>query len=474
MPPAVPLAVAPTLAAPPPPPAPARARTFTPASLAASRGAGERLILIGDCVYDVAPLFAPGAHPGGAEVLAEVVGGDATDQFASCHPEWVRARLGALRVGRMRGWAPPPATVAYRALHAALTAEGQFAATRGYYAAVAARCAALLGAALGAVACSRGTGAHLLLGAPALGVFWQQLAFAGHDLGHSSVSGSRARDGAVGLLVGPALTGLSFSWWKATHHAHHVATNSATGDPDVQHTPLLAVSPVFFGSLWSDFHAKRMGFGSCARASVVRQHLFFYPLMFWARWNLYAQGVMALALGPKDAAACKGAAALLVFATWVGALVAAVGRGEPTLARALAARVAFLCLANGVAGALHVQIVLSHFAQPVLAGRAPEAGLSFLEAQLAGTTNIALPRALDFTFGGLQYQVEHHLFPRLPAERLRALAPRVAALCAAHGLAYHSATFWEANANLYASLRATARAADKLDGRVLDALLLRG
>jgi len=286
------------------------------------------------------------------------------------------------------------------------------------------------------------------------------------------VSGSRARDGAVGRFVGPALTGLSFSWWKATHHAHHVATHSATGDPDVQHTPLLAVSPVFFGSLWSDFHAKRMGFGSCARASVARQHLFFYPLMFWARWNLYFQGVAALALGPKDAAARKGAAALLFFATWVGALTTAVGRGEPTLARALAARVAFLCLANGVAGALHVQIVLSHFSQPTQRGRNADDGGSFLEAQLAATLNVALPAWADWTFGGLQYQVEHHLFPRLPAHALRGVAPEVRALAKAHGLPYHSASFARANALLYASLKKTAEAARGLDASALDARVL--
>ena len=90
-------------ALPPPSPPPGNAeRCFTPAALLASRAGGEQLVLIGDSVYDVASLFAPGAHPGGAEVLAEVIGGDATDQFANSHPEWVRARLAPLRVGPVR------------------------------------------------------------------------------------------------------------------------------------------------------------------------------------------------------------------------------------------------------------------------------------------------------------------------------------------------------------------------------------
>lgn len=196
--------------------------------------------------------------------------------------------------------------------------------------------------------------------------------------------------------------------------------------------------------------------------------------MFWARWNLYFQGVAALVVGPRTRAAAAAAGALSFFFAYMTALVLCVGRGQPTLLLALAARVAFLCLSNGVAGALHVQIVLSHFAQPVLAGSASDEDVTFLQAQLRGTTNIALPRALDWTFGGLQYQVEHHLFPRLPAEKLRALAPRVMALCAAHGLPYNTASFWDANRQLYAVLRETARLAQALDGRVLDALLLRG
>ena len=443
-------------------------------SLAASVARGEKLILVGDSVYDISTLFSAHAHPGGSEVLDAVIGGDATDQFMNSHPSWVAARLPPLCVGRISGWTPSASTLAYRALRDELTDAGAFHSSYDYYLASFARAVALFAVAIGAICLSRSSWAHTLVAAPALGLFWQQLAFVGHDLGHSSVSHSRTRDGLVGLVIGPALTGLSFSWWKATHHAHHISTNSATHDCDVQHTPLLAVSPHFFKSLWSAFHGKRMGFGSCARSSVAVQHIFFFPLMFWARWNLYFQGVCALVLGPRTWHAAAGGAALAFFVAYMTLVVLAVGRDQPTLILALAVRVVFLCLSNGVAGILHVQIVLSHFAQPVLVGRATDEGVSFLEAQLRGTTNIALQKWFDWTFGGLQYQVEHHLFPRLPAEKLRALAPRVIALCKAHGLPYNSSSFYDANLNLYNKLRETAALAEDLNPLVLDALLLRG
>jgi fatty acid desaturase len=136
---------------------------------------------------------------------------------------------------------------------------------------------------------------------------------------------------------------------------------------------------------------------------ITRQHLFFYPLMFFARWNLYFQGVCGLVLGRRTLAAAAEGCALLFFYAWLGALVAAVGRGEAHFLGACAVRVAFLVLCNGVAGGLHVQI-------------------------------------------------EHHLYPAVPRHNLEAIRPRVEALCKKHGLPYHSTTLaqgtWEVQSHL--------------------------
>ncbi len=454
--------------------------SFTTAEVAASP---SPLLIIDGRVYDIGPLFVPGAHPGGTAVLAASLRGDATDGFMNSHPAHVRGLLARYAVGAVSDWRVDAATAAYRALRARLEAEGALSGggSAAYYAAAGARAAGALALALGCVLGSPAWAMHLL-GAVALGCFWQQLAFVGHDLGHSGVSGLLAVDAARGLLCGPALTGISFSWWKATHNAHHASTNSAEDDPDVQHMPLIAVSRHFFGSLWSTYHGRRMAFGSCTRAMVTRQHLFFYPLMAFARWNLYFQGLCSIVQGRRTLAAAAEGCALLFFSAWLGTLVLAVGRGEAHVLGACAMRVAFLVLSNAVAGGLHVQIVLSHFSQPTRLTRAgpaaaaaaqpAEPALSFLAAQLAGTMNIVLHPAADFAFGGLQFQVEHHLFPRLPAHALRALVPVVRALARAHGLPYNEASFWEANVQLYAALRRTAKEAEALSGAALDAAVL--
>ena len=61
--------------------------------------------------------------------------------------------------------------------------------------------------------------------------------------------------------------------------------------------------------------------------------------------------------------------------------------------------------------------------------------------------------------GGLNFQVEHHLFPTLPRHRLRAVAPAVAALCAKHGLAYEACGMAEGTRRVLACLAAVARLA---------------
>lgn len=57
--------------------------------------------------------------------------------------------------------------------------------------------------------------------------------------------------------------------------------------------------------------------------------------------------------------------------------------------------------------------------------------------------NWSCPVWLDWFHGGLQFQIEHHLFPRMPRHNLRAAARHVRAACQQLGLEYHCPTFWQ-------------------------------
>jgi linoleoyl-CoA desaturase len=61
--------------------------------------------------------------------------------------------------------------------------------------------------------------------------------------------------------------------------------------------------------------------------------------------------------------------------------------------------------------------------------------------QVEATHNFEVPWAISVLCGGLDRQIEHHLFPRLPPERLRQVAPEIRAACEAHGVRYQSASW---------------------------------
>ncbi|KAF2594236.1 hypothetical protein F2Q70_00044226 [Brassica cretica] len=75
----------------------------------------------------------------------------------------------------------------------------------------------------------------------------------------------------------------------------------------------------------------------------------------------------------------------------------------------------------------------------------PPTGGDWFEKQAAGTLDISCSSYMDWFFGGLQFQLEHHLFPRLPRCHLRKVAPVVQELCKKHNLPYRSLSWWEAN-----------------------------
>ncbi|MBK7578975.1 MAG: fatty acid desaturase [Myxococcales bacterium] len=61
--------------------------------------------------------------------------------------------------------------------------------------------------------------------------------------------------------------------------------------------------------------------------------------------------------------------------------------------------------------------------------------------QVEATNNYEVSQPISVLCGGLDRQIEHHLFPKLPPERLRQVAPRVKKACEEHGVAYRTASW---------------------------------
>jgi len=105
-------------------------------------------------------------------------------------------------------------------------------------------------------------------------------------------------------------------------------------------------------------------------------------------------------------------------------------------------RVFFVFISHGISLLLHIQITLSHFGMST-ADLGPTE--SFAQKQLRTTMDVDCPAWLDWLHGGLQFQVIHHLFPRMPKHNYRDAQKLVKEFCAETGIKYTIFGFVEGN-----------------------------
>jgi linoleoyl-CoA desaturase len=71
-------------------------------------------------------------------------------------------------------------------------------------------------------------------------------------------------------------------------------------------------------------------------------------------------------------------------------------------------------------------------------GTKPKSRGEWYAMQVESANNYQVGWFVSVLCGGLDHQIEHHLFPRMPPQRLREIAPEVRALCEKHGVEYRS------------------------------------
>ena len=270
-------------------------------------------------------------------------------------------------------------------------------------------------------------GPWLFLAAPFLSLFWIQLGFIGHEAGHNQVSARTSVNRAIGLTVFPFLLGMGFRPWVIQHNQHHAEPNVIGGDPDIDNE-LLAFTE----------DAAREARG--VRRWIVRRQAALYPLLgLFATISqrkvgwYYVLGIgPKLANGPRYDHERRVELVLLAVGTagWIvlPSLILGAGTWLPVYA------VAQLMLGGHMA----TVFAPNHKGlEQFEADRAP----TFLELQVRTSRNVAPGWLCDFFHGGLNYQIEHHLFPTMPRSHLGAARLIVRDFCAARGLTYEEDSF---------------------------------
>ncbi|MEV4656764.1 acyl-CoA desaturase [Micromonospora sp. NPDC049301] len=251
--------------------------------------------------------------------------------------------------------------------------------------------------------------------AVALAVVIAQAGFIGHDAGHRQIGRSRRANDLIGLVHGNLLTGISYGWWVDKHNRHHAHPNTEGKDPDI------AVAPLSFTA---NQVRRRRGLGALF---VRHQAYLFFPLLLLEGLHLHAISLRAV-FGPRRLARRPAEAGLLTL--HLAGYLAAV-----FLVLTPAQAVAFIVVNQGVLGLyLGCSFAPNHKGMPILGA---EDKLDFLRRQVLTSRNVRGGRFLDAVLGGLNYQIEHHLFPNMPCPNLRRARPLIQRFCAKHAIGYH-------------------------------------
>ncbi|MEV0425465.1 acyl-CoA desaturase [Micromonospora sp. NPDC050495] len=301
----------------------------------------------------------------------------------------------------------------YAELSRLVRAAGLLGRRRGYYAV---RIGLVVGsfAGLCALFVRLGESWWQLGTAALLAVVFAQAGFVGHDAGHRQIARSRRANDLIGIGHGNLLTGISYGWWVDKHNRHHAHPNTEGKDPDISLVPL---------SFTADQARRRRGLG----ALLVRyQAYLFFPLLLLEGLHLHAASVKAV-LGPRRIARRPVEAGLL--ALHLGGYLTAV-----FLVLSPAQAVAFVLVNQGLLGLyLGCSFAPNHKGMPILGA---DDNLDYLRRQVVTSRNVRGGRLLDIALGGLNYQIEHHLFPSMPCPNLRRARPLIRRFCAEHDIDY--------------------------------------
>jgi fatty acid desaturase len=318
------------------------------------------------------------------------------------------------------GRVPPPTArwSEFTKLSRQIKQAGLLDRRRGWYAAKIALNLGLL-AAGGAAFVLLGESWWQLLTAAYLAVVFTQVAFVGHDAGHRQISRSRRANDLVGLVHANLGLGISYGWWVGKHNRHHSNPNHEDLDPDIDIAAL-----AFTAGQASSKHG-------LVRLVARYQAFLFFPLLLLEAAHLHLASAKAIVLGRGRANTIEGLLLVVHVAAYATALLLVL---SPLQAAA------FVVVQQGLFGLyLGCSFAPNHKGMPTLT---QDEELDFLRRQVLTSRNVRGSRLVDWLLGGLNYQIEHHLFPNMPRPNLRRAQPLVRAFCAQHDIPYAEATMF--------------------------------
>lgn len=435
-----------------------RSKSFAWNDVQEHRHPDDAWVVYHNKVYDVSNWHE---HPGGGVIFTHA-GDDVTDIFAAFHAAGSQTFMDQFYIGDLVVETTQKTSQqidfekGYRDLRSKMVLMGLFKSNPWFYAYKCLSNMALWALSVALVYYSDHILAHVS-SAILMGLFFQQCGWLAHDFLHHQVcKNHRAYGDYWGIYWGNLMQGYSVQWWKNKHNGHHAVPNlhnstetSQDGDPDIDTMPVLAWSLQQARNYITSLKKENVEDSSFTKFMIRNQAIFYFPILLLARLSWLnesfklAFGLGAATQNAADEIKRKGItypmlerSAIILHYVWMFTLSSGFGRFPLWYA------LGYFLLATCSCGLMLATVFgLGHNGMAVYdADKRPD----FWKLQVTTTRNVigghGIPQAfVDWFCGGLQYQVDHHLFPTLPRHSLRKAHALVKSFCKEHGVTYHEA-----------------------------------
>ena len=257
-----------------------------------------------------------------------------------------------------------------------------------------------------------------LLIAAALGLVLTQIAFLGHEASHRTILVSGPANDRLGRFLSTVLVGISHQWWMNKHSRHHANPNTIGKDPDIEKDTI---------SFLEDDASEARG---VVRWITQRQGWLFFPLLMGEGLNLHYRSVASLVTGGTRR---QKWTELPSIALHFGLYLVPLFYFLP-----LGMAFAFLGIQMAVFGVyMGASFAPNHKGMAII----PEGTkIDFLTKQVMTSRNVSGGWPMSILLGGLNYQIEHHLFPNMARPHLARAREVTREHCANLDLAYTETT----------------------------------
>ena len=255
-----------------------------------------------------------------------------------------------------------------------------------------------------------------------------QLGLLAHDVAHRQAFRGQRTNPWASLVFGNLLLGISYSWWTTKHNQHHATPNHLDEDPDVNFPMLVfATEQIASKARW-------------LRPVIAVQAYVLVLLLPFQSVNIRYHSIKHL-VGPKARAPWLQAAGIAIHLGLYGVLLWHLG---------LLMGLSFFAIHQAVFGLYNGSVFASNHKGMIMVSEGKRLG--FLREQVLTSRNVKGHPVLDFWAGGLNYQIEHHLFPAMARNRLREAQHIVRSFCAEAGIDYCETGLFRSYRDILSSL----------------------